>query len=172
MWNLFNAKYFRTGRSLLQDLVDIFRNRQAVAKSYSKGFIGVMLIISIGQIVLVNLDGVMFNVAPLTASDWVYIIIATSPIAFVPDIIRTIQNIISTLIFCEYNFALQHFAVKNYKVSVQYVTRLIFAWTMRIYCNFPCTACNHGQFWIVKGEILIGLFTFFVWRICIFDSNS
>ena len=94
-WNLFNAKYFRTGRSLLQDLVDIFRNRQAVAKSYSKGFIGVMLIISIGQIVLVNLDGVMFNVAPLTASDWVYIIIATSPIAFVPDIIRTIQNIIS-----------------------------------------------------------------------------
>ena len=38
-WNLFNAKYFRTGRSLIQDVISLFASPAKVKDSYSVGFL-------------------------------------------------------------------------------------------------------------------------------------
>ena len=91
-WNLFNAKYFRTDRSLIQDIADIFLHPQRVKESYSAGFLWIALVILLGQIVIVTYGGTMFNVAPLTASDWGWILLITSPVLIIPDIVRFIGN--------------------------------------------------------------------------------
>ena len=89
-WNLFNAKYYRTGRSLILDLVDLFRDRQKVKDSYSPGFIWISLVIVLGQILIVTFAGRMFNVSPLHPADWLWIMLITSPVLIVADIVRTI----------------------------------------------------------------------------------
>ena len=89
-WNLFNAKYYRTGRSLIIDLVDLIRERQKVRESYSSGFIWISLVIVLGQILIVTFAGRMFNVAPLHPTDWVWIMLITSPVLIVADIVRTV----------------------------------------------------------------------------------
>lgn len=53
-WNLFNAKYYRTDRSLLIDIADLFRCPQKVKESYSSGFIWISLVIVLGQILIVS----------------------------------------------------------------------------------------------------------------------
>lgn len=93
-WNLFNAKYFRTDRSLIQDLIDAFRRPEEVRKSYSQGFIWIVLIILLGQILIVSFAGSMFNVAPLDAYDWVWILLITSPVLIIADVIRYLKNIV------------------------------------------------------------------------------
>lgn len=93
-WNLFNAKYFRTDRSLLIDLVDLVGNPKKVKESYSQGFILISLVIVAGQILIVSFAGKMFNVSPLQPADWLWIMLITSPVLFVADIARTLMNII------------------------------------------------------------------------------
>lgn len=91
-WNLFNAKYFRTGRSLLEDIINLFTNPDQIKQSYSKGFLWILLIILVGQISIVTFAGGMFNVSPLTVQDWCIIFLITSPILIIPDIIRFIKK--------------------------------------------------------------------------------
>ena len=93
-WNLFNAKYFKTDRSLLLDLVDLVGNPKKVKESYSQGFILISLVIVAGQILIVSFAGKMFNVSPLQPADWLWIMLITSPVLFVADIARTLMNII------------------------------------------------------------------------------
>ncbi len=93
-WNLFNAKYFRTGRSLLQDLAELCVHPQKVIETYSKGFLLIVGVILLGQILIVNGVGELFSVSPLPLRDWLYILIGTSPILIVPDIIRSVRHII------------------------------------------------------------------------------
>lgn len=93
-WNLFNAKYFRTKRSLLQDLIDLFRNPVKVKESFSQGFIWISLVIVLGQILIVTFAGQMFSVEPISFMDWVLIILITSPVLIIPDLIRGIKNLI------------------------------------------------------------------------------
>ena len=93
-WNLFNAKYFRTGRSLLQDLFELFVHPQKVIETYSKGFLLIDVVILLGQVLIVNGVGELFSVSPLPAKDWIYILIGTSPILIVPDIIRSVRHFI------------------------------------------------------------------------------
>ena len=93
-WNLFNAKYFRTGRSLLQDIVEMFVHPQRVMSTYSKGFILIVFVILLGQIIIVNGVGELFGVSPLPVKDWIYILIGTSPILIIPDITRSIRHFI------------------------------------------------------------------------------
>lgn len=93
-WNLFNAKYFRTGRSLLQDLAEMFVHPQKVFETYSKGFLLIVVVILLGQVLIVNGVGELFSVSPLPLRDWLYIFIGTSPILIVPDIIRSVRHII------------------------------------------------------------------------------
>ncbi len=92
-WNLFNAKYFCTGRSLIADINDhLHRHGHPFRTFYSRGFIGVVVAILIGQVFIVNFADRMFNVSPLHASDWLWIILLTSPVLILPDILRTIRR--------------------------------------------------------------------------------
>lgn len=92
-WNLFNAKYFRTGRSLLQDLGELFIHPHKVVETYSKGFLLIVVVILLGQVMIVNGVGELFSVSPLPLRDWLYILLGTSPILIVPDIIRSVRHL-------------------------------------------------------------------------------
>ena len=91
-WNLFNAKYFRTNRSLIQDLIDLVRNRSRVKESYSQGFIWIALVIVLGQYLIVTYASALFNVAPLHGHDWMWILLITSPVLIIPDVFRFVSN--------------------------------------------------------------------------------
>ena len=93
-WNLFNAKYYKTDRSLILDMVDLFRNPSKVKESYSAGFLWISLVIVIGQVIIVTFAGKMFNVDRLTLQDWGMIMLITSPILIVADIFRTAFNLV------------------------------------------------------------------------------
>lgn len=91
-WNLFNAKYFRTNRSLLIDLVDMFRAPERVRESYNRYFLLIAAVIVVGQIAIVTFAGELFNVEKLSAMDWVWIVVLTSPVLLLPDIVRSIRR--------------------------------------------------------------------------------
>ncbi len=79
-WNLFNAKAFMTGRSALAEL------------GKSKGFLLIVIVILIGQILIVEVGGPMFNVTPLKLTDWLIIILGTSPVAWIGEIVRLVKK--------------------------------------------------------------------------------
>ena len=87
-WNLFNAKYFQTGRSLLADVASAVRGQRPLSLSFSTGFVFIMTIVLLGQIFIVQVAGSMFGVEPLTTADWLFIVSTTSLILLVPDLYR------------------------------------------------------------------------------------
>lgn len=91
-WNIFNARYFCTGRSLLSDLVDILAGRRRFSDCFSNGFLLISAVILVGQIIIVNLAGNFFEVAPLSLSDWGWIILLTSSVLIIPDLVRTVKH--------------------------------------------------------------------------------
>lgn len=91
-WNMFNAKYFHSDRSLLLDLVDLLRRPAVVKESFSLYFVLIALVILLGQVLIVNFAGDLFGVAPLPFSDWAWILLLTSPILFIPDILRLVRR--------------------------------------------------------------------------------
>ena len=92
LWNLFNAKYFCTDRSLIQDIIDLFRAPHRVRESYSKFFILIFAVILLGQMAIVNFASDLFSVSPLPMSDWLWLLLITSPVVIIPDIIRFVTN--------------------------------------------------------------------------------
>ena len=68
-WNLFNARYFRTGRSLIGDIIMSVIHPKSARDRFSMGFLFIVFVILFGQIVIVNLLGEFFEVAPLSAAD-------------------------------------------------------------------------------------------------------
>jgi Ca2+-transporting ATPase len=90
-WNIFNVKYFRTDRSLLLDIIDWFRDRKKVSSTYSKGFVLISLVILLGQILIVQFAGPLFNVSPLSIPDWSLMILTTSLVLIIPEIFRGIK---------------------------------------------------------------------------------
>jgi Ca2+-transporting ATPase len=74
-WNLFNARAFATGRSALH-----FKD--------CGEFVLVLAMILAGQILIVELGGALFNVVSLCASDWLIIILATSPVLLIGELRR------------------------------------------------------------------------------------
>ncbi len=92
-WNIFNVKYFRTDRGLFLDVVDAIRGKLK-DNTFSKGFIFISLAILLGQIVIVQCAGSLFNVVPLTVQDWLVIIAVTSPVLLVPELWRTVKYLI------------------------------------------------------------------------------
>ena len=91
-WNIFNAKYYRSGRSLIQDLIDLVRDPQSWNRNFSMGFLLIVLVIFLGQVFIVNEAGRMFGVSALTMKDWVLIVGFTSLILIVPDVVRFVQD--------------------------------------------------------------------------------
>jgi Ca2+-transporting ATPase len=90
-WNLFNVKYFHTDRSLIMDVVDIIRKRRSDKILYSRGFIWISLVILLGQILIVTFAGPVFNVYHLTIADWGWLLLITSPVLLVADVVRTLR---------------------------------------------------------------------------------
>ena len=87
-WNLFNAKYFRTKRSLILDIVDLIRAPQKVKESYNKMYLAILAVILCGQIAIVTFAGQFFSVAPLAVTDWLWICLLTMPVLLIPDVCR------------------------------------------------------------------------------------
>ena len=77
-WNMFNAKAFMTGKSAFHNL------------SNCKGFMLIAAVILVGQILIVEIGGQMFNVTHLAINDWITIILATMPVMIVGEIKRKI----------------------------------------------------------------------------------
>ena len=94
-WNLFNARFFRTGRSLLGDIMSLIFNPKEGRKAVGRGFLIIASVILIGQFLIVNFCGPIFEVEPLSMQDWGMILLITSPIMIVPDLIRAIRQVIS-----------------------------------------------------------------------------
>lgn len=91
-WNLFNARYFKTGRSLLLDLIDIIRRPNNMSKYYSSGFVMIVFIIILGQILIVNVLGEMFGVSALSFNDWLWLFIYTCPILLMGELGRFVLH--------------------------------------------------------------------------------
>ena len=90
-WNIFNARYYRTNRSLLLDLFDMLRGNGRWRNSFSLGFVAVVVAILLGQVLIVECGGDMFNTSPMTLSEWLWVIVVTSLVMWIPDLFRTIS---------------------------------------------------------------------------------
>ena len=75
-WNMFNAKAFMTGKSAFHNL------------GSCKGFMMIAAVIFIGQILIVELGGAMFNVTHLALKDWLIITALTLPVLIIGELKR------------------------------------------------------------------------------------
>ncbi|MCM1036188.1 MAG: calcium-translocating P-type ATPase, PMCA-type [Bacteroides sp.] len=80
VWNLFNARAFRSGHSAFHD----WRS--------SRVFLCVLAAIIIGQVAIVYLGGEMFKVVPLPAGDLLLIAAVTGPVMLVPLIYDIVKH--------------------------------------------------------------------------------
>lgn len=79
-WNLFNAKVYGT-------------NKSAWSLRGCCSFFFIIAIIFIGQIVIIYIGGRFFNVVPLEWDDLLFIILATSSVMAVGEIIRLVRRL-------------------------------------------------------------------------------
>ena len=85
-WNLFNAKAFHSEGSAFRGL---FR------KDVIAGFGLALFVIVAGQLLIVSFGGEMFNVAAMSAKDWMYIILGTLPVFVIGEAMRAIKKLLS-----------------------------------------------------------------------------
>jgi len=74
-WNIFNAKAFGTNESAFH-----FRG--------TSGFLLILAVIFFGQISIVTFGGQFFNVTPLSLTDWLWILLITSPVLWIGETAR------------------------------------------------------------------------------------
>jgi len=79
-WNMFNAKAFFSGRSAFYGF------------SKSIGFLIVSVVIITGQVLIVEFGGNVFRTVPLSFREWGIIIIASSFVLWIGEIIRMINR--------------------------------------------------------------------------------
>lgn len=79
-WNLFNAKAFLTGKSAFSQL------------GQSKEFLFIVALIFIGQILIVELGGQMFNTVPLSLRDWLIVVFNTSLVFLFGELVRIFRK--------------------------------------------------------------------------------
>lgn len=97
-WNIFNARYFRTGRSLLEDIVMSVVKPKTAKDRFSFGFLAIVCVILLGQFLIVNYLGEFFDVSPLSFQDWKYLIVSTSVVMVLPDVYRLIKSGVAALV--------------------------------------------------------------------------
>jgi Ca2+-transporting ATPase len=83
-WNMFNAKTFRSGGTFFGHIFS--------KTSFSASFYLIALVILVTQILIVNYLGNFFDVAPLSFTDWIIIIAATSPVLLLPELVRALRK--------------------------------------------------------------------------------
>ena len=92
-WNLFNARYYRTDRSFSEDFIGLFTGSRLAKSNFSQGFLGILAIILVGQILIVNVLGELFEVAPLGWTDWLWLFfLPMIVIMLLPDLRRMVLN--------------------------------------------------------------------------------
>lgn len=79
-WNLFNAKSFLTGKSAFHQLGE------------SKEFLFIVMLIFIGQVLIVQFGGAMFNVVALSLRDWLLITVNTSVVFLFGEFYRILRK--------------------------------------------------------------------------------
>lgn len=79
-WNLFNARMLGQSGSALSGL------------SGSRMFLVIALAIAVGQIMITQLGGEVFRTVPLSVKEWCYIIIGTSPVLWIGELVRWRQR--------------------------------------------------------------------------------
>ncbi|MDR0355789.1 MAG: calcium-translocating P-type ATPase, PMCA-type [Deltaproteobacteria bacterium] len=79
-WNLFNARMLGRVDSALSNL------------SASKFFLLIVGVIAIGQVLMTQFGGEAFRTEPLKVSEWLLIIIGTSPVLWIGEIVRWRQR--------------------------------------------------------------------------------
>lgn len=77
-WNMFNARAIATGHSAFHEI------------SSCRGFVFIVALIFFGQILIVELGGAMFNVVPLSISDWLITVGATSLVLWIGEFVRLV----------------------------------------------------------------------------------
>ncbi len=80
LWNLFNAKAFGTNKSAFRGMGHCF------------GFVMVLLLILVGQILIVQFGGEVFRTVPLSFKDWLIIIGATSAVLWIGELVRLVRK--------------------------------------------------------------------------------
>jgi len=80
-WNMLNARSFATGKWAFNNMED------------SKVFWAVAMAIFVGQIVLVQLFYPVFNCAPLSMTDWLWVIVGTSPVLLIGQLVLKFQKL-------------------------------------------------------------------------------
>jgi len=78
-WNMFNARAYATGRSALH-------------LKGCKGFLLIAALIFGGQLLIVNFGGEFFNVEPLPLTTWLLIIVFTSLVLWVGEVVRLFRK--------------------------------------------------------------------------------
>ena len=79
-WNLFNAKALSSGHSAFHHL---FANRTLLF---------VLAMVLVGQWIIVTFGGQMFRTVPLSAKEWGLIMLVTSPVLWVGEIVRLFKG--------------------------------------------------------------------------------
>ena len=83
-WNMFNAKTFRSGGTFFGNIFS--------KTSFSASFYLIASVILVTQVLIVNMLGNFFDVAPLAFTDWILIILTTSPVLLLPELVRAFRN--------------------------------------------------------------------------------
>ena len=78
-WNLFNARGYHSIHSALN-------------LKGCRGFVFIALLIVVGQVLIVNVGGPMFNVEPIELRDWMFIILITLPVLCVGEVFRMVKK--------------------------------------------------------------------------------
>jgi Ca2+-transporting ATPase len=79
-WNLMNARTLGSSHTVLHDARD------------SRTFFATLTAIVAGQILIVYCGGEMFNVVPISVTDFALIVVATSPVYLVPMLIKMLRK--------------------------------------------------------------------------------
>ena len=79
-WNLFNAKAFASRHSAFHGFLS------------DKGLLLVLVMILVGQWLIVEFGGRMFRTVPLDLDTWIMIIVGTSPVMIIGEIVRRIRR--------------------------------------------------------------------------------
>lgn len=80
-WNLFNARVFGQKRSIFDGLLK------------NPAFVGISLVILVGQFLIVQFGGAMFRTEPLTMHQWLMVLGGTSLVAIIREVTYQVSKI-------------------------------------------------------------------------------